>query len=798
MIRADPASSLAWFGHQHSFDHFDLALKIRREMGNRRSEAVTLNNIGVIHSALGEKQRALEYYLQSHRIKQELGDRRDQPPTLNNIGSIYRDLGDYQKSLDYYGQAISLFREFGDREGEARVLGNLARAHRAAGDRRKSIEALSQSLQLSRAVGSRLVEATSLAYQADVYMESREDEKAFDGYQQALALARSLGDRRQEASMLQGLARFERRRGNLKEACTLSESALSVFESLRAAVANQSLRSSYFETVRNRYEFHIDLVMQLHRLDPTAGHDAIALQASERARARGLIELLTEARAEIRQGVEKEMLDREQALQQQLNAKSDIVLRLKSNKRTERQAMELEKEIDALTTDLQNVQTEIRRKSPRYAAIAQPIPLTLAEIQDQLLDPGTLLLEYSLGEERSYLWSVTPETIESHELPKRATIKDAAEKFLAVLSMPRGRRTGETSRRQRQRIAELDAQTQARAMELSQMLLAPVAARLGKKRLVIVADGALQYVPFAVLPKPDAAAQPGGAKGKRGNNGTPLIADHEIVSLPSASTLAVLRRDLEGRAPAPKMVRAFADPVFDACDDRFVEREKCLAQNNAPAQLAPVDASAQTRAIQSLRDANVIRRLRGSKEEAEFIASLTPPGSSKVSHGFEANLTSVTSQDAGQYRYVHFATHGWLDDKRPDLTGVLLSLVDEQGREQNGLLRLGEVYNLRLPAEVVTLSACQTALGKDVRGEGLVGLTRGFMYAGAARVAASLWKVEEEGTKELMTSFYSGMLGKKPLRPAAALRQAQLSMLRDPQWRSPYYWGAFILQGEWR
>jgi CHAT domain-containing protein len=338
------------------------------------------------------------------------------------------------------------------------------------------------------------------------------------------------------------------------------------------------------------------------------------------------------------------------------------------------------------------------------------------------------------------------------------------------------------------------------------MLLAPVATQLGKKRLVIVADGALQYIPFAVLPKPGAATQARGAKSRRGAGATPLIVDHEIVSLPSASTIAVLRRELAGRKAAPKVFAALADPVFseDEVDQRLREGARpAQAAASAQSKSSIILPSPQNRVLRTWRGAGDseqrlrLPRLWESGKEATTIASFAPPGMSKVALGFEANYMTATSPELGEYRHVLFATHGWLDDKHPELTGILLSLVDERKQEQNGLLRMGEVYNLKLQADLVTLSACQTALGKDVRGEGLVGLTRGFMYAGAARVVASLWKVEEEGTKELMIRFYRGML-KRGLRPAAALRQAQISMLSQAEWGSPYYWGAFVLQGEWR
>ena len=164
---------------------------------------------------------------------------------------------------------------------------------------------------------------------------------------------------------------------------------------------------------------------------------------------------------------------------------------------------------------------------------------------------------------------------------------------------------------------------------------------------------------------------------------------------------------------------------------------------------------------------------------------------------FAASKAAATSEDLGQYRFIHFATHGFLDSPNPELSGIVLSLVGEQGAPQDGFLRAHEIYNLKLPADLVVLSACQTGLGKEIRGEGLVGLTRGFMYAGAARVVVSLWSVDDEATSELMSRFYSRMI-RDGLPAAAALRAAQIQLLKQPKWQAPYFWAAFVLQGEWK
>jgi CHAT domain-containing protein len=192
-----------------------------------------------------------------------------------------------------------------------------------------------------------------------------------------------------------------------------------------------------------------------------------------------------------------------------------------------------------------------------------------------------------------------------------------------------------------------------------------------------------------------------------------------------------------------------------------------------------------------------LRRLRFSRREADEIARLAASESRLEAVDFEANRKLAMSTEIGQYRVVHFATHGLINNQHSELSGIVLSLIDEQGKPQNGFLRLYDLYNLKLSADLVVLSACQTALGKEIKGEGLVGLTRGFMYAGAPRVIASLWQIDDRASAEFMKRFYQGMLVQK-LRPAAALRAAQISMQKDKRWNAPHYWAAFTLQGEWR
>jgi len=279
-----------------------------------------------------------------------------------------------------------------------------------------------------------------------------------------------------------------------------------------------------------------------------------------------------------------------------------------------------------------------------------------------------------------------------------------------------------------------------------------------------------------------------------------LIADHEIVSLPSASSLAALRRDLAGRAPAQKTVAVIADPVFEESDERIKKNGGNVATPNdkqAERGGAEQEVSRSALEVGAADPQQRLQRLIFSRREADEITALAPAGMSFKALDFNANRATALGPDLSRYRIIHFATHGLLNSLHPELSGVVLSLVDEEGRSQDGFLRLHDIYNLKLGADLVVLSACKTGLGKDIKGEGLVGLTRGFLYAGAPRVVASLWKVDDRATAELMKLFYQRML-RDGLRPAAALRRAQIDMQKQPRWAAPYYWAGFTLQGEWK
>ncbi|MGH9944440.1 MAG: CHAT domain-containing protein, partial [Pyrinomonadaceae bacterium] len=805
-----------WMGEmQRALDNCNQALSIYRHLNLRGPEGVALNRTGLVLNYLGETDKSLELNDESLRLLRLVGNRRQEAITLNDIGLTHNSVGNYSKAVESYQQSLTLAREVNNRAGQLITLHNVGVSYALLGEKDKALDAFTQALALARENGERAAEAKTLISLGRLSQLSAHHRQALDYFQQALQLCRVIKSVPQEAYALFYLAQANRELGNLSEALAHSGDALGVTESLRAKVTSPELRSSFLASVKDRYDFHIDLLMQLHQQHPDQGHAAAALQASERARARSLLELLAEARADIRRGADPLLLQQERAVRQRLGDKEQARAQLLSRKHTAEQAEAAEKEVRALTAQFQDVRTQIRVQSPRYALLTQPQPLDAAELQRQVLDENTLLLEYALGDKRSFLWAVTPDSLVSHQLPPRAEIEAAARRVYELL-VARQPAPGLTEAQQRRRETEADAQYQTQATALSRMLLGPVAAQLGRKRLLVVPDGALQYLPFAALPVP--SAQGPGAGGREPEESAlsrqptpdprPLIVEHEIVSLPSASVLAVLRREMAGRRPAPKGVAVLADPVFGV-DDARVKLSLASVNHSAdtpqPHKAKRASSSATSgpleRAVRSVRGDGDhragLRRLLFSRDEAEAILKVMPQASDLKALDFRASRALAVSDELSQYRVIHFATHGLLDSKHPELSGLVLSLVDEAGRPQDGFLRLHEIYNLRLNAELVVLSACQTGLGKEVRGEGLIGLTRGFMYAGAPRVLASLWQVDDAATTELMKRFYRGMTQEK-LPPAAALRTAQLEMLKKRHWQSPYYWGGFVLQGEWK
>jgi CHAT domain-containing protein len=855
---------------QKALEIYSQTLEIAISIKNRNLEARTLTNIASTYKLLGNYDLSIQTYKKARQIYQQAQDKQYELIILFAMSELYLTKGDYPEAINSYNQSVSLSRKQENNEFERLGLGGLARSYELQKDFPNALKNAETSLALSQKFEDKYSEASALNligiinqtkgnykealnYQQkalSLYRQifvpkleaqslnnisvthslQKQHQQAIDTLNEALKIRRTLKDIEGEADTLYFIATNQRKLGKLEAALPNIEEAIKIVENIRGNVQSQDLRTSYFATVQGYYKFYIDVLMELHKKDPSkicefttkdqnTNKDitikdkckAVALHISERSRARGLVELLTEARANIRKGANPELLAEESRLQALINSKEKLRLEIVNNIDKinnpiyKARADKFKTEIDELISQQKQLETKIRQSSPKYANLKYPQPLTLPQIQQQL-DKDTLLLEYSLGEKRSYLWAVTPNSIDSYELPGRKEIEEAATEFKGLLI-----KCQEPLSRCQYLSPEQKAQalknTALSATKLSQIILAPVADKLGKKRLVIVADGALQTIPFAALN--DLTPQPPSLRGKgekdllpsphRGGVGgevyQPLIVNHEIVNLPSVTAIATQRQDLKGRKTAPKTLAILADPVFEAKDERITGKPESIVPNSDFG--SQIEQSQLKQAARNL-NRNGFGRLEGTGKEAEAILKLVPSDNLQA-FGFDANYNWVTNPQLSQYRFLHFATHGFADPNNPELSGIVLSLfLDKQAKPADrGYLRLGDIFNLDFTADLVVLSACDTGLGKDVNGEGLVGLTRGLMYAGAERVAVSLWNVDDKGTAEFMQEFYTQML-KEGKSPAVALRAAQLKLWENSSLKNPYYWSAFTLQGEWR
>lgn len=834
--KASTLASLGLLAHirgefQAALELYREALEEQRRAGQRREVANLLLNIGGVHHQLGDAGPALENERRSLEIFRQLGDHHGEMDALNNLAGLYRRMGEPEAALSLYGEVLELASGLGDRAAEARALNNRGFTYRGLGEVERASGDLERSLALRREAGDRRGELVCLTNLGDVEFDRGDLGTARRYLEAALELARERQDRN-EIGLLGRLGRllarsgdpaaralFEEARGLLEgrvspvdeaellyresdallhlgdaegarraagaalalwtrigdetgqamaatalgravsalglpgEARRFLEDAVELLESVRTELASPDLRAAF---LAERWEAHgllIDVLMELHAADPGVGHDRAALGVAQRVRARRLLDLLAEADVDLERRAAPELASRRRDLLRRLSllARRQRLIELGRQRLSPNE--DLESAIADLRAELDVAEAEIRRRNPRRQDVT-PSSALAADALRKLLEPGTSLVWYALGERRSHLWVVSSSEIESFVLAPRRVLEQAARRFHEAL-------------------ATLDPSTQgereAAAAALADLVLRPAAAALSAERLAVVADGALNYVPFAALPL-------------GGGDGLLVVDRYETVRLPSATFLANRRRQAGSDPPREASLAILADPVFDPSDPRLAG----LARFEAAARTDPKSPSAGD-----------FGRLAGSRLEAEAIARWVAPERRAVTLGFEASRDALNA-GLGRSSIVHFATHGVIDTEYPELSGLVLARFGADGqRRADGFLRLHDVYGLDLDAELVVLSGCRTALGRELRGEGFVGLTSGFFYAGARRVMASLWPVADRATAELMGRFYRGLLA-EGLAPAAALRRAQLALAGDRRFRDPYYWAAFVLQGDWR
>ena len=771
-------------------ENWEAALGAARSLGHCLREGVLLNDLGVVFEARGRPWKALGVYDQALAIFTRLQAFEEKANALHNRGFLLNGLGRDKEALDQYREALTLWRKLGDDQRAALTLletgwtrmwlGNLVEAEklmlealnlygqpesrqnravclerlgtlyfkqgRAAEARDAHLEALAIFEKERRTASV----AHTLNNLGRAYRKMGRADKALEAHERALAVFESLEDPSGHAHALSDRARILQGRGELRAARDEIEKALSLLEELRRETRSPGFRSAYMATVHEHFELYIDVLMDLDAEAPEGGWAARALEAAESSRARTLLELVTELGA----SVQARAVD-----PRDLAARGELSLKIRTLEAAERAGVARrrpEAEIDALRRKQRRLRLQWERLEGRERLVREtelPRPRSMEEIENAL-DADTSLLVFALGHRRSFVWLLGPQGLIARELPPEEKIEELILPLIDSLGRPESLVFG---------LEPLLAGLDRAGAEL----LGPVFPALTTDRLAVVPDGVLHRLPFGALRL----------------DGRYLIQDFQVVRLPSASVLVSLRERRRERRPPPGFLAVVADPVFQLDDERVAGHPESLATSSPLGDPPAVEH---------------LVRLPESGKEAEAIAGLVPAFCRWPAHGFAANRRAIVEEGRlGDFRILHLATHAVLDDGIPEHSGLVLSRVDAQGRSRDGFVYAFEIAELSLPADLVVLSACRTADGQEVRGEGLVGVSQSFFEAGADRLVASLWEVDDQATRALMVHFYEGLLELR-LPPSRALQRAQLLLLESDDWKAPYFWAPFSLLGDWK
>ncbi len=732
------------------------------------AEAVAWINLGIAYGQLGDGEEALAAFDKGENVSTTIDCWSCLAEIAVDRGDDLLDGGDAAAAETAYRHALEIAQTHDLVRQRAEALRGLGRCAMVRQDwtrARSLLENAREELHRTHGVVNESVVASMLG---DLENRLGHLDAAREDYDQALKLAQQADNESWQAVAHASRARVAQQSGDLDGAKGDIEQAIALIESERTRISAPDLRTSYFGTKRAYYALYVDILMQLDRAHPDHGFAASALIVAERARARQLQDQLAERAINIDKDVDPKLIAAERDAEDALHALAYQLSQVAEDDVKNRSV--LLAKIDDASRALDGARGRTRAANPRYAELKHPAALTLAEIQHELLDRDVSVLEYWLGDERSYLWIVSRDGLRAYTLPPRASIDENVKALREKLLAPS---TAAATTSIEQRVAADSANIEAvraGADALAARILPGEARAAVHGNVVVVADGELQALPFAIFDGPPAAATP-----------------NAYVYVPSIGTLRGLRALAHSTASA-KRLAVIADPVFRADDERLRGRTATSAPESSDALLL--------RAANEVGIAN-LPRLPHTREEAQAIAALADHDGSWVALDFAANRQAALDASWKDYAIAHFATHALLNARHPELSGIVLSLYGADGQAEDGFLRVGDIYNLHMPTDLVVLSVCESAVGKSVGAEGAANLARAFFYAGARRVVASLWPVDDRASVAFMRAFYAALL-ERGLRPQDALGAAQREMQANPRWKAPYYWSGYVLQGDWR
>lgn len=762
--------------YQAAFEFYNEALDTMRIHPYPVEQAATWNGMGKLDERLDDVADAEAPFQHALRLSRQTGDAAGEIDVLDNLGDLALLRDRPRAALAFYRRGFERAKSLGLPRQESFLLGGMGRSFGLLGRQAKAEAAFDQATAISSRISQDDSEARAFQGLGDLWAGTGNFWQAATAYRQAYRLWTREGNRGQAAIALASLARLSYRKNDPREALSQVQRALSLIESARVTLANRDLRTSYFASKHSYYELAVDILMRLHRSHPSKEYDLKAFEMAERARARTLLDTLTRNRSSALTPASPVLNRKQWHVREQLQAAYGRLQQTLMEQNPPRTLIEtLRRRIEKLLESSDEIDAQLRAANPLYAAVAGDRPTNVARIQRRVLGPHSALLEYWLGARRSYLWIIRKRGFTSVSLPPQAILAKRVKDYRQALLTRAVFLPGEGLRERLARLARADAQAARQAASLGRLLLGPALRYRGLRDLYIVPDGPLDSVPFAALRVPTLGRSPSLAY---------AIARYTLVEEPSASVLLRLIRPVPAASRATR-IAVFADPVYSSSDPRVTGKVILAA-----------DSTAQTPVTRWVSEAGMahLPRLRGSRGEALAIASLAGPRNITLRLGFSATPQAVSAIDWSRYRVAHFATHAMLSSRHPAFSGIVLSLVRRNGKPEDGVLWLSEVYSLHMPVSLVMLSGCRTAEGEDIPGEGLMGLARAFFVAGARSVGGSLWSVEDEPTRALMVQFYRNLL-ENHLSAAASLRAAQLALAASKHLSAPYDWAGFVLQG---
>lgn len=742
--------------------YWQQALEVSEAITLRRSKIRTyphrhLGGIGDVYYGLGDLESAEQAYLEALKLSAKAKDERNQSSMLKSLGDVYVEQGKFSEALSTYQQALAQGEQQADLTNRLGALNGLSALHRQLGNHQQALANVQRALKILEGRTEPLWQGESWNNLGNLHLRFREMPEAVAAFQKTLAIDQTTMPPRIVWEANSGLATAYGQLGQRDKAREHYQSAVAKMESTRANLGGEVEKAGFFQDKVAVYKNLITLLVNAPAKEIRSGDSAVAFNYVERARARAFLDKLAEARVEVTENTTPDLLKRQQELQQRISQLTAQLIKERSpetDKQNKAKIGDLEKGLAQADADLADWLRELRRRNPRYAALKYPEPITLSETQ-RMLDDKTVLLSYSLAESESFLFAVSRTDFQVRRLPSEKTIDANVQKLLAAITDKNNPAPAEYRRH---------------AASLSQQLLQPVSRMLaGKRKLIVVADGALHRLPFEVL------FQPGVPQRGDLRQWPFLVRQFAISYAPSASVLAELQK--EPRETAPKGFIAFGDPRYEP------------AQGAIAATLRATSASGRLN----------FQPLPYSHTEIEGIAKLFAKDDRELFFREAATEENVkVPERLSSYRMIHFSTHGYVNEARPRFSGLVLSLSHNSSAEktnpptEDGLLAAYEIFNLKLKADLVVLSACETGLGKEVKGEGLMSLTRAFMYAGTPSVVVSLWNVNDQSAADLMIRFYRHLQAGKT--KSEALRQAQLETIRDNGF--PFFWAPFVLVGK--